>query len=196
MKESVIILGSSEGKLYAEKLQSLLNGRFRSMNMVYDCVVWFDPLVWENGEVTLASLINKAKELRKTNGFAIVLFTPDDIVELRNETMYCSRDNVWLEYGLFVGIIDKSRVFAICPKNPIRKNDEEKNWRKPSDFQQYTLQYEYREQLEENEIGLNVIATEIADRINRKFPQKLSTVNQISNNQKRDDGKLFHTGYL
>lgn len=163
--------------------------------MVYDCVVWFDPLVWENGEVTLTSLINKANELKNTNGFAIILFTPDDMVELRNETMYCSRDNVWLEYGLFVGIIDKSRVFAICPKNPIRKNGEEKNWRKPSDFQQYALQYEYREQLEESEIGLNVIATEIADRINRKFQQISSSVNQISNTQKRDGKKLFNPSY-
>lgn len=195
MKESVIILGSSEGKSYAEKLQNLLIGRFRNMNMVYDCVVWFDPLVWENGEVTLASLINKANELRRSNGFAIVLFTPDDIIELRNETMYCSRDNVWFEYGLFVGIIDKSRVFAICPKNPIRKNGEGKIWRRPSDFQQYALQYEYREQLEESEIGLNVVATEIADRINRRFPQIPSSVNQISDNPKRDDKKLFEIRY-
>lgn len=195
MKESVIILGSSEGKSYAEKLQNLLIGRFRNMNMVYDCVVWFDPLVWENGEVTLASLIKKANELRRTNGFAIVLFTPDDIIELRNETMYCSRDNVWLEYGLFVGIIDKSRVFAVCPKNPIRKNGEEKIWRKPSDFQQYALQYEYREQLEESEIDLNVVATEIADRINRRFLQIHSSVNQISDNLKREDKKLFNPSY-
>lgn len=195
LKESVIILGSSEGKLYAEKLQHLLINRFRSMNMVYDCVVWSDSLVWENGEVTLVSLINKANELRRTNGFAIVLFTPDDIIELRNETMYCSRDNVWLEYGLFVGIIDKSRVFAVCPKNPIKKNDEEKNWRKPSDFQQYALQYEYKEQLEESEIDLNVVATEIADRINRKFPQIPSSIKQRSDNPKRDSKKLFKPSY-
>ena len=96
------------------------------MNMDYDCVLWSDPMVWENGEVTLTSLIHRAQKLKKEEGFAIALFTPDDIVELRNETQYCSRDNVWLEYGLFVGIMDKSRVFAVCPSEPVEKGGVKK----------------------------------------------------------------------
>ena len=194
MKSTVIILGSSEGKLYAEKLQNLLISRFRNMNMLYDCVVWFDPLVWENGEVTLSSLIDKAKNLKQENGFAIVLFTPDDIIELRNEIMYCSRDNVWLEYGLFVGAIDKSRVFAICPRDPVEKGGKQKSWRKPSDFQQYALLYEYRDQLKESELSLNLIATEIADRINHRFPQTVCA-QQTFDNKSTDNKKLFDPHY-
>lgn len=172
MKKTVLILGSSEGKAYAEKMQSLLLGRFRNMNMDYDCVLWSDPMVWENGEVTLTSLIHKAQQLKNNEGFAITLFTPDDTVELRKDTQYCSRDNVWLEYGLFVGIMDKSRVFAVCPKEPVEKAGIKKDWRKPSDFQQYEMKYEYKDSAQEAEFGLGELAVQIADRINLKFPPK------------------------
>ena len=194
MKRTVIIWGSSEGKPYAEKLQNLLISRFRNMNMLYDCIVWFDSLVLENGEVTLSSLLDKAKNLKQENGFAIVLFTPDDIIELRNEIMYCSRDNVWFEYGLFVGAIDKSRVFAICPRDPVEKGGMKKSWRKPSDFQQYALLYEYRDQIQESELSLNLIATEIADRINRRFPQAVCS-QQGFDNKSADNKKLFDLHY-
>lgn len=168
---SVIILGSSEGKPYAEKLQSLLLSRFRNMAMTYDCVLWSDPMVWKNGEVTLTSLIEKAQELKRKKGFAITLFSPDDIIKLRNETKYCSRDNVWLEYGLFVGIMDRSRVFAVCPHEPVEKAGRKLGWRKPSDFQQYAMRYEHKDCLSDAESSLTIIATEIADRINRTFPR-------------------------
>lgn len=183
MKKTVLILGSSEGLDYAEKMQNLLLSRFRYMNMDYDCVLWSDPMVWENGEVTLTSLIHRAQELKKEMGFAITLFTPDDIVELRNETQYCSRDNVWLEYGLFVGIMDKSRVFAVCPSEPVEKDGAKKVWRKPSDFQQYEMKYEYKDSVKEAEPALSNLAVQIADRINLKFPRKSLSV------QKTDNGK-------
>lgn len=181
MKKPVLILGSSEGIAYAEKMQNLLMSRFRNMNMDYDCVLWSDPMVWENGEVTLTSLIHRAQKLKKEEGFAITLFTPDDIVELRNETQYCSRDNVWLEYGLFVGIMDKSRVFAVCPSEPVEKGGVKKVWRKPSDFQQYEMKYEYKDTVKEAEPGLSGLAVQIADRINLKFPRKPLPIEQTGN---------------
>ena len=64
MKKTVLILGSSEGIAYAEKMQNLLISRFRNMNMDYDCVLWSEPMVWENGEVTLTSLIHRAQKLK------------------------------------------------------------------------------------------------------------------------------------
>lgn len=170
--KTVLILGSSEGIAYAEKMQNLLIRRFRNMKMAYDCVLWSDPMVWENGEVTLNSLIHRAQKLKEEAGFVITLFTPDDIVELRSETQYCSRDNVWLEYGLFVGIMGSSRVFVMCPKEPVEKSGEKKIWRKPSDFQQYEMQYEYSDSLKEAESSLSEFAVQIADRINREFLKK------------------------
>lgn len=164
--KTVLILGSREGEEYAKEMQYQLIRRFRNMNMEYDCVLWSDPGVWQNGEVTLTSLINNAQKLKKDKGFAITLFTPDDIVELRNETQYCSRDNVWLEYGLFVGIIGRSNVFAVCPKEPIKKNGEEKAWRKPSDFQQYEMRYEYSDSIKCAAPSLKEVAVQIADIIN------------------------------
>lgn len=172
MRRHIIILGSNEGKAYAEKLQTLLLNRFRHMQMDYDCVLWSDPLAWENGGVTLTSLINKAQELRREKGFAIALFTPDDTLKCRNSIQFCSRDNVWLEYGLFVGIMDISRVFAVCPCNPVKKASEEKNWRKPTDFQQYEMKYVYNDCIEDAVENLVTIATEIADRINLELPRE------------------------
>lgn len=171
MRGQIIILGSSEGTAYAEKLQALLLDRFRHMEMDYDCVLWSDPLVWENGGVTLTSLVNKAQELKREKGFAISLFTPDDTITYRKNVQFCSRDNVWLEYGLFVGIMDISRVFAVCPCNPVKKASEKKNWRKPTDFQQYEIRYVYKDRIEDATETLTKVATEIADRINRKFPK-------------------------
>ena len=170
--KTVLILGSSEGIAYAEKMQNLLIRRFRNMKMAYDCVLWSDPMVWENGEVTLNSLIHRAQKLKEEAGFVITLFTPDDIVELRSETQYCSRDNVWLEYGLFVGIMGSSRGFVMCPKEPVEKSGEKKIWRTPSDFQQYEMQYEYSDSLKEAESSLSEFAVQIADRINREFLKK------------------------
>ena len=172
MKKTVLILGSSEGLSYAEKMQNLLMSRFRNMNMDYDCILWSDPMIWENGEVTLTSLIHKAQKLKKEEGFVIVLFTPDDMLELRSEKQCCSRDNVWLEYGLFVGIVDKSRVFAVCPDSPIEKDGVKILWRKPTDFQQYAIKYKFKDTVKESESSLCSIAVQIADRINLKFPRK------------------------
>lgn len=192
MKKTVLILGSSEGIAYAEKMQNLLISRFRNMNMDYDCVLWSDPMVWENGEVTLTSLIHRAQKLKKETGFAITLFTPDDIVELRSETQYCSRDNVWLEYGLFVGIMDRSRVFAVCPSEPVEKSGAKKVWRKPSDFQQYEMKYEYRDSIKDAEPSLSGLAVQIADRINLKFPKNPSS---DSDGEKTDSSPVFRRSY-
>ena len=180
MRKEILIVGSNEGTTYAEKMQNLLLDRFRNMKMDYDCILWSDSMVWENGEVTLNSLIHAAQKLKNNEGFVIALFTPDDIVELRDERQYCSRDNVWLEYGLFVGIMDKSRVFAMCPIDPIEKNNIKMKWRRPSDFQQYEMKYEYKDSVKDVESCLSSLAVQIADRINLTFPRKHFTVEDRS----------------
>lgn len=170
IRPTVLILGSKEGLKYAEKLQTELTKRFRNTELNYDCVVWSDDSIWENGEVTLTSLIHQAQTLGRMNGFAITLFTPDDKISLRDNTYYCSRDNVWLEYGLFAGIMGTSRVFALCPTNPVTKDNSNYNWRKPSDFQQYEIKYSYNDLLELSIDSLEKTAVKIADRIYRMFP--------------------------
>lgn len=172
-KNMVLILGSSEGLQYAKELQSLLLERFRTMSMECDCVLWNSSTVWLNGSATLDSLIEKAKELKKAKGFAITLFTPDDIVDMRKDSQYCSRDNVWLEYGLFAGIIGKKYVFAVCPENPVVKEGLAKDWRRPSDFNLYELQYHYEDTVGKSSI--EKVAIGIADRIHRLSSEKNKT---------------------
>jgi len=45
--------------------------------------------------------------------FAIVLTTQDDFEESRGELKFQARDNVWLEYGLFLGALGMDRTFIL-----------------------------------------------------------------------------------
>ncbi|MEH7454793.1 TIR domain-containing protein [Gottfriedia acidiceleris] len=50
-----------------------------------------------------------------TNDFAVFIFTPDDIIEVRNEKYLATRDNTMFEMGLFWGRLKRGRVFYIMP---------------------------------------------------------------------------------
>jgi CRP/FNR family transcriptional regulator, cyclic AMP receptor protein len=81
------------------------------------CRPWTDPNIFKASDFTINSLLKQADEA----DFAIILATPDDIVE-KNSTLRgflrrrsakrAARDNVLLEYGLFAGAIDRNRVFV------------------------------------------------------------------------------------
>lgn len=79
--------------------------------------------------------------------------------------------------------MDKSRVFAVCPSEPVEKGGVKKVWRKPSDFQQYEMKYEYKDTVKEAEPGLSGLAVQIADRINLKFPRKPLPIEQTGNGE-------------
>jgi CRP/FNR family cyclic AMP-dependent transcriptional regulator len=81
------------------------------------CKPWTDPDIFKPSDFTINSLIKQADQA----DFAIILATPDDIVEKdskffgflrRRSAKRSARDNVILEYGLFAGAIDRSRVLV------------------------------------------------------------------------------------
>src|SRR5688572_13296546 len=70
----------------------------------------FEVTIWRNGTFdlsnnTIDSLIKKAS----TVDFAIFIFSPDDLIIIRNEEKRIVRDNVVFELGLFIGTIGKER---------------------------------------------------------------------------------------
>ncbi|MDQ0859865.1 nucleotide-binding protein [Bacillus sp. V2I10] len=78
------------------------------------------------------------------NDFAVFVFSPDDIVNIRGNVTYITRDNTLFEMGLFWGRLRRGRVFYIIP-NQIPSSDEAKGVRLPTDLDGITvLSYEIR----------------------------------------------------
>lgn len=118
MPVEILVLGSVEGQDHAEYLVKRFNEKFYQdgfSNHDYRCVGWWEDEIWQNGECTFNSLYEKAKELRNNGGYAIAMFSPDDVATLRGSECCIGRDNVWLEYGLFSGILGAKQVFALIP---------------------------------------------------------------------------------
>lgn len=73
--------------------------------------------VWKNGFKLSTSNIDSLVEKSTVMDFAIFIFTPDDLVTIRDKSMYVVRDNVLFELGLFVGTLGKDRCFIVKPRN-------------------------------------------------------------------------------
>lgn len=189
----VVIFSSSEGLHYAKKLKEKLIEIVNARNIDCRCFTWDEDVLWENGRVTLDSLVRLGQSLRG-DGYVITLFTPDDVLLSRGKKSYCSRDNVWLEYGLFVGILGIEHVFAVCPDVKVDIQPKENDiigWHCPSDFQQYRMQYNYVPRGDEDFNGLfGDIANRIELRIERALP-----LPSVQKNGSRVEKCMFNTSY-
>jgi predicted nucleotide-binding protein/predicted oxidoreductase (fatty acid repression mutant protein) len=75
-----------------------------------------EPTVWDQGifklsKTTMDSLIAALNNF----DFAVFVFGPDDITEIRDEKKNVVRDNVIFELGLFIGKIGLERTFFVVP---------------------------------------------------------------------------------
>lgn len=61
---------------------------------------------------TLDSLIESLSNFE----FAIFIFHPDDITQIRSEKVLTVRDNLIFELGLFIGKLGKENVFFLIPR--------------------------------------------------------------------------------
>jgi CAP12/Pycsar effector protein, TIR domain len=77
-----------------------------------------EPTVWNQGifEPSATTLDNLIESLEKFD-FAIFIFSPDDVSNIRKQRFLVTRDNVIFEMGLFVGKLGKKRVFYIIPRH-------------------------------------------------------------------------------
>lgn len=76
--------------------------------------------------------------------FAVFVFSPDDIVNIRGNISYIARDNTLFEMGLFWGRLRRGRVFYIIPEE-VPTTEDIKGIRLPTDLDGISvLQYEFR----------------------------------------------------
>ncbi len=73
---------------------------------------WDEPTLFSPGEITFLKLIEISKEVDA----AVFIFSEDDRIWYRNDSVLQPRDNLLIEYGLFSGILGPTRT-AICRKN-------------------------------------------------------------------------------
>src|SRR5690606_6771583 len=73
--------------------------------------------VWTQGIFKLSSnaLDSLIESLEKFD-FAIFVFHPDDITQIRNASVETVRDNLIFELGLFIGRLGKKNVFFLIPR--------------------------------------------------------------------------------
>ena len=74
--------------------------------------------VWTQGIFNLSgnALDNLLKAVEKFD-FAIFVFQPDDITQIRDNILGTVRDNIIFEFGLFISRLGKDKVFFVIPKN-------------------------------------------------------------------------------
>jgi formylglycine-generating enzyme required for sulfatase activity len=114
-KRPLVFVGSStEGLSVARAVQVALD---------HTCEVrlWSQG-VFELSQGTLEALVSGAEQF----DFAVLVLTPDDLVESRAVGASAARDNVLFELGLFMGILGRRRTFVLF--------DRTANLRIPSDL--------------------------------------------------------------
>jgi hypothetical protein len=101
-----LFIGSSkEGKGIAEAIQA---------NLDYDCecVIWHQGLFGLGGG-TLESLLDEIP----THDFAVLVLTPDDLIESRGNKQASPRDNVLLELGMCLAALGRHRAFVVYDRS-------------------------------------------------------------------------------
>jgi CRP/FNR family cyclic AMP-dependent transcriptional regulator len=103
--EPVIFIGSStEGAGLAQGIAGQLN--------LPDQIRLWNENVFQPSEHTMEGLERQLDE----SDFAVLVLTPDDIVESRGSEQPAPRDNLLLELGLFMGRIGRKRTIFVVPK--------------------------------------------------------------------------------
>lgn len=98
---ALFIGSSSEGNRIAREVELQLKD-YVKVNL------WSNE-IFSLGKGTLEALINALDNF----DFAVMVLTPDDLIETRNQNYTSPRDNVLFELGLFMGRLGRDRTFIL-----------------------------------------------------------------------------------
>ncbi|HEY5813839.1 MAG TPA: nucleotide-binding protein, partial [Terrimicrobiaceae bacterium] len=108
MKPNLFIGSSSEKLLLAYALQDQLSAKA-------------NVTIWNQGVFALnVGFLDSLIAQLKNSDFAAFVFSHDDILTIREETLASVRDNVLFEFGLFMGGLGKERVFFVVPQEQVK----------------------------------------------------------------------------
>ncbi|QNN21745.1 hypothetical protein HED60_05490 [Planctomycetales bacterium ZRK34] len=106
MRRPRLFIGSStEGLQIAKSLQM-------NLDHAAEVTVWTNN-IFEVSQTQSESLFGALD----ASDFAAFVFTPDDVVESRNQTYNAPRDNVIFELGLFAGRLGLHRTYIVKPRD-------------------------------------------------------------------------------
>lgn len=98
-------------------VKSLTLARAIQTELSYD----FEVTIWSQGIFKLSnSTLEDLENALNNYDCGVFVFSPDDILKIRNRRYKAVRDNVIFELGLFIGKLGKNRVFFLVPE----KSDE------------------------------------------------------------------------
>jgi hypothetical protein len=88
----------------------ILNLIITSLGTTFSLRPWYE--IFTQGLFTLQTLVREATQVDA----ALLVFTKDDEREMRGKAGSVTRDNVNVEYGLFLGTLGLSRIWILCEK--------------------------------------------------------------------------------
>jgi len=109
MKKARVFIGSSS--------EALMIAKALEVHLTSSC----DTYIWDSSVFALSQ--SALEDLEKKAGeyeYAILVLSPDDMLNTRGKTVAVPRDNVLFELGLFVGKIGRSRTFVVCDPNKVK----------------------------------------------------------------------------
>lgn len=111
--------------------------------------------VFQAGRYTMEDLEVQIRE----SDFAVFVFHPDDVTQIRGKLYYTARDNTIFEMGLFWSQLGRDRVFFLMPASiPVQDEEEEERiegFRTPSDLMgMTTLTYQFNPKNWNSSVGV------------------------------------------
>lgn len=105
-KPSVFIGSSSEGLVIANRLKTIFDDQA-------EVEIWNSGEVFTRNKSFFGSLIDAAG----LYDFAVLIFSCDDLSQIRGESYSTARDNIVFEFGLFHGKLGPRRAYALIEKD-------------------------------------------------------------------------------
>lgn len=155
MEKPKVFIGSSREAL------ELVNAVHELLHYNAEVTPW--PAAFTAGRYPMEDLERQVE----TSDFAVFIFSPDDVVMLRDKVYLSPRDNSMLELGMFWGRLKRERVFFIVPAETESERGGTRidGFHIPSDLNGLTLlHYEIRHD-RNNRAAVNIACSHIIARI-------------------------------